>query len=88
MSLQFLNLHQILVKMGVKRIGSPYGSYAVYPTPSFAKDLRKKRFWIALNERDELVCSKNMLDCGNSWLDDLIRMKDNQPDKFKELITC
>lgn len=86
MSLKFLDLQKILLKLNVEYIGTSTSTYAVYDGKEFAKKLRQKRLWIALDENNELRVSKSLLDCGNTWLDVLAHMKDNQPEAFEELI--
>lgn len=88
MSLKFLNLPKILIKLNVQYIGTPYGSYGVSDSPEFAKKLRKKRLWVAINEDNELKASRDLLCNGNNWLDQIAHMKDNRPEEFEELIKC
>ena len=44
MSLQFLNLPRILVKLDVKYIVTPYGLYGVADADKFAKKLHQNVF--------------------------------------------
>lgn len=87
MSLKFINLPKVLKKLDVDYIWTMNGGYAVYPdSPKFAKKLRQHMLWIGLNEKDELIVSKSLLNCGNEWLDKLAHIKSNNPTKWNEII--
>lgn len=81
MSLKFLNLEKICKDLKVSYVGTPYGCY-----PATSNSLRKHKIWVALNEADELKISKNLLNCGNKWLDELAHIKNNDEERWNEFI--
>lgn len=81
MSLQFINLSKALKAMGVHYVGTTYGLYG-----ATTDNLRKHKIWVAVNEAGNLVCSKNLLNAGNTWLDDLADLKNNDYNKYLELV--
>lgn len=54
----------------------------------FADKLRRKHLWLALNDGGELKVSQTLIGCGNNWLDVIAYLKENEPQKFQELISC
>lgn len=87
MNYKFINnLPKILLALGVQYLNTVYGSYGVSDSPEFAKKLRKHKLWIALNAKDELVCSRELLNCDNSWMDTLAHLKENNRDEFNRLM--
>lgn len=81
MSLKFLNLEKICKDLNVSYVGTAYGCY-----PATSNSFRKHKIWVALNEAGELKVSKNLLDCGNKWLDELAQIKNNDEERWNELI--
>lgn len=82
MSLKFINLAKTLAKMNVQYVGTAYGCYGVSE-----KNLRKHKLWVAINEHNELVCAKALLNAGNKWLDELAHIKNNDEAKWNELVS-
>ena len=67
--MKFIDLRKAAEKYNITYIETGYGAYGAMGLDR--KKCRKLRIWAGVNEKNELKVSKNLLDCGNYWLDKL-----------------
>lgn len=84
--MKYLNISKIALALKAKTINTPYGFYPISDKPEFAKKLKSKGIWVGLNDQNRLCVSYKLLGCGNTFLDDLAYLKDNDPQTFNQLI--